>query len=150
VVAQNMADLGLNDKGEHDEGEDELRAAAYAGAETFASFEVFKLRAERLRKLFGRFVSRHDYETRLEGHGRIGAQVPPRLAYHLQCPFDSQARDLYEAVASPHMEHLFVPDQKTKRLVINGDKLRKLNLASTAPGCFSAGWCPTRATRRRW
>jgi hypothetical protein len=91
VVAQNMADLGLNDKGEHGGVGDELRAAVYAGAETFASFEISKLRAERLRELFGRFVSRHDYETRLEGHGRIGAQVPPRLAYYLQCPFDSRA-----------------------------------------------------------
>jgi hypothetical protein len=37
------------------------------------------------------------------------------------------------------MEHLFVPDQKTKRLVINGYKLRKLNLASTAPGLLFSG-----------
>jgi hypothetical protein len=37
------------------------------------------------------------------------------------------------------MEHLFVPDLKTKRLVINGYKLRKLNLASTAPGLLFSG-----------
>jgi hypothetical protein len=134
VVAQNMAELGLNDAGEPDDGADELHAAAYIGAETFASFDVSRQRADRLRELFQRYVSRHDYETQLEGHGRIGAQVPPRLAYHLQCPFDVQAQDLYEAAAGPHMDHLFVPDPKTKRLVINGEKLRKLNLASISPG----------------
>jgi hypothetical protein len=78
-------------------------------------------------------VSRHDYETRLEGRGRIGSQVPPRLAYQLQCPFTKQAAEVYAAQAVEQMEHLYVPDKVTNKLVINGKKLRTLSLLSTNP-----------------
>jgi hypothetical protein len=79
TVSEHFASLGLNSEGEVDEGADETGGQAYFGGETFSGLDISHHRADRLRDVFRRYVSRHDYETRLEGRGRIGSQVPPRL-----------------------------------------------------------------------
>jgi hypothetical protein len=134
TVCQNMADLALAKAGDLvAEDDDECRDLELGIADTFAALDVTRKRADRLRELFGRYVSRNDYETSMDGIGRIGAQVPPRVAYNLLCAFSVEAQAMYEHAAKPHMEHLFVPDRLTKRMVVNGRKLRTLSLLAINP-----------------